>query len=420
MERAALQDGGSVNIRFYNPEKDRHAVHRIWREVGWIEDERDEKAMDIFLESGFSVIGEVDGQAECMVNTDAGTLQYLEAEVPATLIDGVTTSRIARKRGFAQRLTAHAIASEAHSGADVAVLGVFEQGFYNRLGFGNGSYEYWCTFDPAQLVVPVDARAPTRLTSEDWEAVHASRRARLRWHGACSFHAPEFTHADMLWSDNGFGLGYFDDTGDLTHHLWCSVKDVEGGPYRVSWMAYRSRDQFLELLSLLRSLGDQVRSVRLHEPGGVQLQDVLRDPFKTRQITRRSPHENKMTASAYWQARILNLKNCLEMTHLEGEPVSFNLALTDPIEAYLPGDSVWRGIAGDYVVTLGPTSGAVEGTDASLPTLGASVNAFTRMWLAVRPASRLGWTDELSGPPDLIWELDHALRLPRPSSDWDF
>ena len=72
------------------------------------------------------------------------------------------------------------------------------------------------------------------------------------------------------------------------------------------------------------------------------------------------------------------------------------------------------------MVTLGPASGAEPGLDPALPTLTASVGAFTRMWLGVRPASGLAVTDDLAGPPELLEALDWALRLPQPKPDWDF
>jgi hypothetical protein len=71
-------------------------------------------------------------------------------------------------------------------------------------------------------------------------------------------------------------------------------------------------------------------------------------------------------------------------------------------------------------VTLGPQSSAEPGTDRALPTLAASVGAFTRMWLGVLPATGLAVTDELEGPQELLEELDWALRLPQPSVDWGF
>ena len=94
--------------------------------------------------------------------------------------------------------------------------------------------------------------------------------------------------------------------------------------------------------------------------------------------------------------------------------------MADPIRQFLPDTASWRGVGGDYIISLGPSSSAEPGRDALLPTLKASVSAFTRMWLGVRPASGLAVTDQLCGPPDLLEELDWALRLPDPRPDWDY
>jgi hypothetical protein len=107
-------------------------------------------------------------------------------------------------------------------------------------------------------------------------------------------------------------------------------------------------------------------------------------------------------------------------THLPWGEVRFNLSLTDPVEGYLEGESRWRGCGGEYVVTLGQQSSAVAGSDPSLPTLTTTVNAFTRLWLGVLPASSLAVTDELTAPPDLLRQLDEVLRLPLPRPDWGF
>jgi hypothetical protein len=69
---------------------------------------------------------------------------------------------------------------------------------------------------------------------------------------------------------------------------------------------------------------------------------------------------------------------------------------------------------------LGEYSSARRGTEAGLPTLRATVNAFTRLWLGVRPASGLAVTDQLDGPADLLARLDRLLRLPVPCPDWDY
>jgi hypothetical protein len=409
-------------FRDYDVDKDKVAALRIWREVGWLDDAKDEKKEDAlarFIACGRAQVAEVNGEAECLVNTAPGTLRYIDQDLPFSGVMGVTTSRVARKQGLASRLAASTLAQDVAERALVAGLGIFEQGFYDQLGFGSGGYEHWFSFDPARLRVDVKPRIPRRVTKDDWAAMHESRLARLRGHGALNFVPGAVTEADVVWTEGGFGLGYYGSDGALTHHLWCRAKG-ERGPYTVRWMSYRTQEQFLELMALLRNLGDQVRMVWVQEPPRVQLHDLIEQPFKQRQISEKSKYESTVHASAYWQVRMCDLAGCLERTHLRGDEVRFNLALSDPIARFLGDDAPWRGLSGDYVVTLGPSSGAEIGVDADLPTLTASVGAFTRLWLGVRPASGLAVTDALFGPPELLEALDWALRLPDPKPDWDF
>ncbi len=409
-----------MRFRRYDPDRDREAVHRIWYETGWLKKGKEE-IMDLFVECGRALVAELHEEPECLVMTAPGTVRYLDEELPMCCVTGVTTSRVARRRGLARQLAARAIAIDAAEGALVASLGMFEQGYYNRLGFGTGGYEHWVSFDPARLNVSVRPRVPRRITADDWALVHASRLARRQGHGACNLTPSEITRAEMRWADNGFGLGYCDGpNGELTHHLWCQTKNVEQGPYEIVWMSYQTADQFLELMALLKSLGDQVRLIKMREPQGIQLQDLIEQPFKQHQVSEGSKFASGIRAIAYWQMRICDLPGCLERTHLPMGPVRFNLRLTDPIERMLDDDAPWHGVSGEYIVTLGPTSGAERGRDDTLPTLTASVGAFTRLWLGVRPATGLAITDELSGPMELLERLDRILCLPDPKPDWDF
>jgi predicted acetyltransferase len=408
-----------MTFRAYDHDRDIDAVLRIYREVGWVSETSHEDAVKPLLKSGRGRVVEMNGSAECLAFANAGTIRYLETDLPLSAVDSVATSRIARKQGLARQLTAQLVAEEASRGFALSILGIFEQGYYNQLGFGNGAYERWYSFDPAMLQLPVSARTPVRLGKEDWQQVHASRLNRRRTHGSCSLLEPETTRADVFWGDQRFGLGYADDNGQITHHLWCS-SEGEQGPYSVKWMVYQSKKQFLELMALIQSLGDQVHSIEFQEPPGVQLQDLVRQPIKMRSITEHSPHENRMTALSYWQARILNLEACLAATKLTRESTRFNLVLTDPVTSLLPASSTWKGIAGEYTITLGPTSMAEPITRNELPTMHASVNAFTRLWLGVRSPTALSWTDNLQAPESLLKTLDSVMRLPTPMPDWDF
>ncbi|MFP4343465.1 MAG: GNAT family N-acetyltransferase [Anaerolineales bacterium] len=411
-----------VKLRPYDAERDREAVQRIWLEVGWLEDdEKKMEAVDRFVAEGRALVAEVEGAAESMVLSSPGTLRYLEEELNLAGVSAVTTSRVARRQGLAGRLTARLIAEDAAAGAAVSVLGMFEQGFYNQLGFGTGPYEHWTSFDPAQLQVDVEPRIPRRITVEDAQSVHRNRLSRRRPHGAINLTSPIMTEAEMIWTKDGFGLGYYDGPrGALTHHLWFNNGNSESGPYDVWWQAFETLEQFVELLGLVRNLGDQVRKISMREPPGVQLQDFLAQPFRFRQLTEKSKYENRVNGAAYWQIRICDLQGCLERTHLPGEELRFNLELDDPIERYLDGSTEWQGLSGNYVVTLGANSGAEPGQERTLPTLQATVGAFSRLWFGVLPATSLAVSDELSGPPELLQALEQALRLPLPRLDWDF
>ncbi len=410
-------------LRPFDPSKDREAVRRIWREIGWLELEPNSEAVEVvdkWVDAGRALVAEVEGEAECMVLTAPGHLTFLDQSLPASLVTGVTTSRIVRKQGHALRLTAKAIAADVEEGAVIAALGMFDQGFYNRIGFGNSAYDNYVSFDPALLNVPSKHRKPVRLTKSDWKLVHDARLARPMRHGQCTVHHEIATLGGMSERGGRFGLGYIDAvTGELTHHFWCTPKG-ERGPYCIEWMVFHTREQFLELMALIKNMGDQVRMVRMFEPPGIQLQDLMRQPFKQIQMTEKSDYSAGISARAFFQYRICNLPACLEKTHLACGDLKFNLSLSDPIETVLEEDSNWKGVAGNYVVTVGNTCSAALGRDTSLLTLTATVGAFTRLWLGVRPASGLSYTDEIEAPQDLLHQLDEAFALPIPRNDWDF
>ena len=408
-------------FRPFDHERDMKAVERIWIECGWIDDEADErKACANFFKLGETEVATIDDVAECAVHWTHGTMQYQDETLPLGVVTAVTTSHVSRKLGFAKELTARSLARQADAGMATSALGIFDQGFYNQLGYGNGPYELLAQFDPATLTVDAPFRPPTRLTKDHYKEIHRALCNRKMYHGAATLEPPEIMQVELLMTEKPYGLGYFDGKGGaLSHFIWGEMKG-EHGPYKISARAYQTNEQLMELLALIKSLGDQISSFSMLEFGEFQLQDMIRQPFRGRQNTAGGKHAQKITAWAQWQMRILDLQACIAKTRLPGPGIRFNLQLTDPVGDLLGGDMPWRGLAGDYVIDLGEESKAKPGSETRLPTLKASVNAFSRMWFGVRPASNIAITDDLHGDANLIAMLDRAIRLPKPHFGWDF
>ncbi len=435
-----------IQIRPYRRKRDLEAIRRIWYEVGWVDSEDGARAVADFVSAGSCLTAAVDGEAECIAHTTPGWIRYanphrdprlnpglapeLNEDLPMCAVTAVITSRIARKLGLALQLTARQVAAGALDGAAVAILGMFEQGFYDRLGFGTGSYEHSVRFDPATLRVDAPFRPPKRLTRDDWRAIHDAMMHRHRGHGGCLLSAPELMKAELGLRANGFGFGY-ETGGRLSHCVWFGTRNVEHGPYTVEMLAYRDGAQLMELLALFKSLGDQVSLIDMPEPPDIQLQCLLDKPFRHRRNTRKSHFASHHQSAAWWQLRVLDVAACVERRYWPGEWVRFNLALTDPIASFLT-EGAWRGCGGDYRIAIGPGSYVERGHRADLPTLRATVGTFSRLWFGIAPATSLAITDGLrvenavdpnpsdQGPAYLLERLDEALCMPQPRTGWDF
>jgi GNAT superfamily N-acetyltransferase len=415
-------------VRPFDLDRDLEAVRRIWHEAGWLmEDQSEGRALKAFLTSADVWVEDTAGDVECAVSTVPGEMRYLEEDIPFCAVTSVTTGYVGRRQGLARSVLTYALERAAAAGAVAAALGAFEQGFYDALGFGTGSYERQVRFDPSDLLskrlglVSGRPRRPVRFSAEDAEALHQARLRRMRRHGGCNILRSGITEHEMLYLKNSFGLGYRDGPGGSpSHYMWC-VFQGETGPLVVYWMVFRTIEELRELLGLLATLGDQYHSVEVWEPMWLQLQVGLNRPFRRFGQTAGSSRAQGVTAEAYWQARILNVEKAVERMRLpEGGEIEFVLRLTDPLEKYLDDDPRWSGCGGDYTIRLGPRSRAVPEGQAGLPELRCSVNAFTRLWLGVATAESLTVTNGLSGDPELIASLSNRLRLPAPGLDWQF
>ena len=408
-----------MNYRNYDPQKDKKAVFRILNECGWVHDEKKDKYLNKFLPAANTIVHDVDGDAEVMVTSSNGIIRYLNEELKLSAITGVTTSLMARKQGIAGGLTATRLALDAQKGFEVGALCIFDQGYYNKMGFGNGNYERIVAFTPATLNIKRKPIIPKRLTEKDYKSIHVSRAKRLPCHGAVTL--PEYaTQAEMGEKSKNVGFGYFDKDGNLTHHIWFYGKGKEQGPIWIQWLAYQNLDQLMDLLALIKSFEEQYHLVRMVEPPFINMQDFIDKPFLIKEMTKKSENQNYIYSSAYWQLRILDLEKCMKKTHLNCDNFSFNLQISDPIDMYIPEEIKWRGITGDYIVTLGSNSSAKKGHHKNLPTLKASVGAFTRMCFGIMPATSLVYSDGIEAPEELLSKLDKVFILPEAHVDWLF
>ncbi len=407
-------------IRAYE-EKDLEQCVRMFREVGWMEGEDSDKdVFNSFASDSRVNIVELGGEAEVIALTREGSLRFQKKDIPMAGVTGVVASRVARTQGWPLRVTAHSIAETVQHGAAISVLGMFDQGYYDKLGFGSLPYHRITTVDPTAFNVPKLTRTPVRLSKDDAKELHDCRLRRLRVHGSCNMHGVGITESEMMWDAKGiFGLGFRDDGDVLTHFVVCKPKG-EHGPYSVWYIAYETHAQFIELLSLLKSLSVQVHGIRMADPPHLQLQDFLNTPFATQRARKGGDFDLNPLSCAWMQIRMNDVATCMGAMSMRCEPITFQLTLIDPIEQYLPEDSSWRGESGDWIVTIGASSEAVRGRDESLPTLDATMGGLSRLWIGALPASSLRAAGQLQGDDTLIQTLDDSILLPTPAIDWDF
>lgn len=398
---------------------DRKSVHRIWEECGWLTDDKKRKdSADAAIGAGRAFVYDHRGSAESLVTSATSHLHYNGTILKHAAITSVTTSRIARNLGAASGTLAYTLAKEAESGFATSGLGVFEQGFYNRLGYGSGVYENVISFDPAWLIDLPAPAIPQRFDARNYKLIHQARLARRKSHGAIDLLPPELTRADMIKLKNTFCIGYKSGKS-ISHCVVIFCTDVNEGPYRVMCLVYQNFAQLRELLSLIKGLSDQVRQVRLREPKGIQMQDFLQKPFQLQSVSRKGQFEAGVRAFAYWQIRILDLEQCISAMKCP-EEVDFNLSIEDPVEQYLPVKSAWKGCGGTYTVSLGRSSSIKEGASNGLDTLNTTIGDFSRYWLGVLSAEALNVTGLFDGPECLLEKLDAANVLPSPDPDWDY
>ena len=424
MDRQTIPGSHLVPFDF---DRDMESILRTWSETGWWdnEDEQKEKILEFFkANDGRSVVGLIDGHAECVVHRALGTVRYDQALLSMGGVTAVTTSRIARRRQLASRLTARTVAHLADEGCAVAMLGMFDQGFYDRFGFGTGAYENVAWIYPGALAVPADYRPPERLELDaDSEELHAAMTSRLSIHGGVVIGGERMTAAGMRVDGDITIYGYRTD-GAISHFL-AVLTTGEHGPDRITQWAYQTREQCLELLRLVQEWGDQVDVLRLTEPVWLQLQDFIVDPGAQFRRTRGSQTGAlRIEADAWWQARIIDLSACIRAIRAVDDSFSVVVKLTDPLGGHLVDsgyDGAWNGLDGTWRLSFGATHTAERIGSNEPHDLETTVNALTRWWLGVLPASTLLAMGAFVCTAETAALLDTLTNhLPTPQPGWDF
>lgn len=409
-----------MHIRKLELESDLDSMVRIWQEVGWISREEKEAVKTLF-QAGDGYAADLEDKLEATLLSLPADMKYGEDLLALQALSGLVVSPRARRQGLAGRLMTQVLEEAVRSGQALSALVMFEQGFYDGLGFGLGGYRNIFTFDPDLLDVEMEAGIPERLTAGDWGPIHRALEERCRAHCGLNITSADFIKAEMEWDKGeGYGLGFRDGEGKISHFVWLWRRGDAHGPLMVKFLAWQTQDQLLELLSLISSLGDQIHAVQMSEPHSLRLRDFITYPHKQERITAESKYSYKSRVEAPWQLKILDLERCVNALSLEGIELEFNLELDDPLLEHVDSDSP-AVITGDYSLKLGVQSDLKQGEVQGLPTLSASIDAFTRLWLGAASPLELSASSMFSAPPGLLEELEQAFRrLPEPNLELYF
>ncbi len=424
-------ENDELELAPFDFERDMESVLRIWSETGW-HDGEETKATQIrgffCANDGRSLVARLNGEAESAVHCTLGSMRYGNEpdhrELSLGAITAVTTSRVARRLRAASLLTSRAVADMGDEGVAVALLGMFEQGFYDRFGFGVGPYEHKVWVYPGSLQIPADYRTPERFDLDHHgEELHEAVINRHRTHGGVVIGGERSTVAAVNIDHEVSIYGYRTD-GVISH--WMAVEhNDENGPDRLVAWAYQSPQQCLELLRLIQEWGDQVDLIRFIEPVWMQAQDFDTEPGHNYRRTKGSTFHVRTEADAWWQIRIVDLETCIAAMAPVTEPFDVVVRLEDPVEGHLAQSGFtgsWLPLSGLWKFSFGATHTAERlthtATDVDLRT---SINALSRWWLGVLPASALGIIGQMDADDHVLRRLDSlTARLPRPQPGWDF
>ena len=211
----------------------------------------------------------------------------------------------------------------AADGAAVALLGMFEQGFYDRFGFATGAPMLVARSTPPRCASTTAVSVTRRLGLADGAAMGDAMRRRLPHHGRVTS-TPRTHGRGMGIPRQPFALGYRD--GDrITHFVAGSLKE-ENGPFEIQFCSYETGD----------SCSNCSAAARTRRPGALGGDDGTAAPAapsadrranRQRSRSRRGAHE-PAPGSDLVAARVLDVPAVVSARQWVGPPVEFDLVLT--------------------------------------------------------------------------------------------
>ena len=349
-----------------------------------------------------------------------GQFRYLDRTLRLSAITGVLTASWARRRGYAGRLLAELLEEEQQRGAVVASLGVFDQGFYNRYGFGNMGRDPVLVLNPSAIRVPRKVSgalgaAGTRIvpiSHRDDDEVYAAHIRRYTGHGACTIVKRGFIQGFLRYAgEQSFGLGIAVGDRLVAHFFGRRVSEEHVDLF---WLCADTQEYYIQLLALLRTLSDQLTQVKIVMPPDVMVYDFLERPLQWGVV-----HRHSFDDLLFWQLRVLDVVRAVEAVSIPlASPLRFVAEISDPIVAHSP--SGWRGCAGEYTMSIGLESRCVRGAEVGLSRVRMSIGAFSRFWSGAASARALACSDEFAAEDALLERLTREYCVPRPRRDCDF
>ena len=344
------------------------------------------------MDAGSACVTRIDGDAECMVVWRTRPKSDISRkDLPFSAVAGRPSHPASHEnKGLAG--TTHRTLGRTRSkrrAHSYQGLSFFEQGYYDRLGFGTAQYEDWIGFDPALLNVPFPARPPKTIHHRRLRTrMHQSRLASKKTNTAfVTFPDPNMDPQRQMRHQERLRPRATSTKPQTKSHTTSGAATTtmqNTAPTSSNGWLTRPPEQFLELMGIIRSPRRSSPNDQ-HEPAPPHpdTRPPQRNPSKTEWTTSKSKfatfsRSHRLLAKPHQRPTQMPRKN----TPPRAPTTQFNLQLTDPIDDFLPEDETWKSTTGP--IHHHPRTRILRDprhTKKTSQTLKTTTSAFSRMWL---------------------------------------